>query len=133
MQLGDLVPADVAMPTGAANVNVVGLTADSRAVAPGFLFAALAGTATDGARFVADAVRRGAVAILAGSDADIASSAGVPVLRAADPRRAPCISAETEISAPVSDEISEISVEISAEISVRSRLRTWLKIRLRFR
>ena len=35
---------------------ITGLTSDSREVKPGFLFAALAGTRTDGARFVADAV-----------------------------------------------------------------------------
>ena len=41
-----------------------GLAADSREVRPGFLFAALPGTKTDGARFIADAVKRGAVAVL---------------------------------------------------------------------
>jgi len=41
-----------------------GLTADSRDVKPGFLFAALAGTRVDGGRFVDDAVARGAVAVL---------------------------------------------------------------------
>ncbi|HEY2444416.1 MAG TPA: UDP-N-acetylmuramoyl-L-alanyl-D-glutamate--2,6-diaminopimelate ligase [Rhizomicrobium sp.] len=41
-----------------------GLASDSRAVGPGYLFAALPGTRTDGADFVADAIRRGAVAIL---------------------------------------------------------------------
>ncbi len=42
-----------------------GLTSDSRKVRPGFLFAALAGSKADGARFVADAVSRGAAAVLA--------------------------------------------------------------------
>ena len=41
---------------------LAGLTLDSRKVQPGYLFAALAGTRQDGAAFVADAVRRGAVA-----------------------------------------------------------------------
>ena len=45
--------------------NFKGLASDSRKVQPGFLFAALAGSKTDGARFVADAVARGAVAVLA--------------------------------------------------------------------
>ena len=45
--------------------DFTGLASDSRKVQPGFLFAALAGSTTDGARFVADAVARGAVAILA--------------------------------------------------------------------
>ena len=41
-----------------------GLTSDSRKVKPGYLFAALSGTRTDGARFVKDAVARGATAVL---------------------------------------------------------------------
>jgi UDP-N-acetylmuramoyl-L-alanyl-D-glutamate--2,6-diaminopimelate ligase len=41
-----------------------GLSSDSRKVKPGYLFAALTGTKTDGARFVKDAVARGAVAVL---------------------------------------------------------------------
>lgn len=45
--------------------GVLGITADSRAVQPGFLFAALPGVRHDGSRFIAEAVARGAVAILA--------------------------------------------------------------------
>jgi UDP-N-acetylmuramoyl-L-alanyl-D-glutamate--2,6-diaminopimelate ligase len=44
--------------------EIRGLTADSRDVKPGFLFAALPGTRADGRRFVNDAVARGAVAVL---------------------------------------------------------------------
>jgi UDP-N-acetylmuramoyl-L-alanyl-D-glutamate--2,6-diaminopimelate ligase len=44
--------------------EIVGLTADSRTVQPGFLFAALPGTRQDGRSFAADAIARGAVAIL---------------------------------------------------------------------
>ena len=36
---------------------------------PGYLFAALSGSKTDGARFVADAVARGATAVLARPEA----------------------------------------------------------------
>ena len=61
MLLRDLVTADVTLPEGAGAIEIKGITADSRAVAPGFLFAALPGSKTDGARFVADAVARGAV------------------------------------------------------------------------
>ena len=42
------------------DVEISGLTADSRAVAPGYLFAALPGARLDGARFIADAAARGA-------------------------------------------------------------------------
>ncbi len=44
--------------------SFTGITSDSRKVKPGYLFAALAGANTDGARFVKDAVARGAVAVL---------------------------------------------------------------------
>lgn len=41
-----------------------GLASDSRKVKPGYLFAALPGTNTDGAGFIADAAHRGAAAVL---------------------------------------------------------------------
>ena len=50
--------------TPSGNPDIRGLTADSRQVRPGFLFAALPGTREDGRRFVEDAVARGAVAVL---------------------------------------------------------------------
>ena len=55
-------PADA---VGSLSVEVTGVGCDSRTVRPGDLFVALAGTATHGARFVADAVGRGAVAVVA--------------------------------------------------------------------
>jgi UDP-N-acetylmuramoyl-L-alanyl-D-glutamate--2,6-diaminopimelate ligase len=67
--------------------DFTGLTSDSRKVAPGFLFAALAGTNTDGARFVADAAARGATAILARPElADEAKALGVPFIADENPR-----------------------------------------------
>ena len=56
-----------------ADPDIAGISADSRAVAPGFLFAALGGARVDGARFIADAARSGAVAALVGDDAQIPS------------------------------------------------------------
>ena len=47
-----------------AGLKLTGLASDSRKVKPGYLFAALAGTKTDGARFVKDAVARGAIAVM---------------------------------------------------------------------
>lgn len=67
---------------------LAGLTLDSRKVQPGYLFAALPGTRQDGAAFVADAVRRGAVAILAAPDAVLPSlDPGIVVVRDLNPRR----------------------------------------------
>ena len=49
---------------GPADIEIAGLSADSRTVQAGFLFAALPGTKQDGRCFAAGAVARGAVAIL---------------------------------------------------------------------
>ena len=72
--------------TGAQDSEVTGLTADSRTVEPGFLFAALAGSRADGLDHVGEAVRRGAVAVLAAPDPRLAGLA-VPRLLDAVPRR----------------------------------------------
>jgi UDP-N-acetylmuramoyl-L-alanyl-D-glutamate--2,6-diaminopimelate ligase len=45
--------------------DFAGLASDSREVKPGYLFAALSGTRANGAAFLSDAVKRGAVAVLA--------------------------------------------------------------------
>lgn len=72
-------------------VQITGLTADSRSVEPGYLFAALSGSRTDGARFARDAAQSGAAVVLAGPDAVI--DVEIPVIRVADPRRALALAA----------------------------------------
>jgi UDP-N-acetylmuramoyl-L-alanyl-D-glutamate--2,6-diaminopimelate ligase len=47
------------------NVTFTGLASDSREVKPGDLFAAISGVREDGARYIEDAVKRGAAAVLA--------------------------------------------------------------------
>ena len=86
MHLRDLTRGIVA-ESGSRDPEILGITADSRKVGPGFVFAALAGAKADGARFVGDAITKGAVAILAGADVDV-GDVTVPVLRAAEPRQA---------------------------------------------
>jgi UDP-N-acetylmuramoyl-L-alanyl-D-glutamate--2,6-diaminopimelate ligase len=85
--LRHLLGPEIAGPASAGDVIVSGITADSRKSGPGFLFAAMPGTRVDGAAFAAEAVSRGAVAVLAGTTAEV-PELGAPVLRAADPRRA---------------------------------------------
>jgi UDP-N-acetylmuramoyl-L-alanyl-D-glutamate--2,6-diaminopimelate ligase len=70
----------------AGDPDITGLTADSRAVKPGYLFAALAGSRTDGSRFIADAVARGAGAILT-ADATHCAGLSVAVVTDPNPRR----------------------------------------------
>lgn len=65
MRLSELIGAG-AVPLPASTIaEIAGLASDSRNVKPGFLFAALPGTRTDGRDFIPDAVARGAAAILA--------------------------------------------------------------------
>lgn len=69
-------------------IDLEGVTADSRAVEQGFLFAALPGTAVDGRRFIGDAIKRGATAILAPPGTDLpADQAGIVLVTDDDPRR----------------------------------------------
>lgn len=86
MRLGSLI-SEHATLIGDAAVEVRRLALDSRAVEPGDLFAALPGTRTDGAGYVASAVERGAVAVLGGEELRRAPPP-VPLAWAADPRRA---------------------------------------------
>jgi UDP-N-acetylmuramoyl-L-alanyl-D-glutamate--2,6-diaminopimelate ligase len=86
MTLGELLGREAKLPAGLDGVPISGLAADSREVKPGYLFAALPGVKTDGARFIADAVTRGAAAILVTPGARPASSA-VAVIEDSDPRR----------------------------------------------
>jgi UDP-N-acetylmuramoyl-L-alanyl-D-glutamate--2,6-diaminopimelate ligase len=70
-----------------AGLGLTGLASDSRKVKPGYLFAALAGTKTDGARFVKDAVARGAVAVMGPpSLADDVAALGVRFIPEENPR-----------------------------------------------
>ncbi len=50
--------------TGNATTEISSLAYDSRQVAPGGLFFALPGTRTDGSRYIDEAVRKGAVAVV---------------------------------------------------------------------
>ena len=87
MRLADLVDAArLADPADGAR-EVAGLTADSRDVKPGFVFAALPGTRTDGARFIPDALARGAVAVIARPEARHMVPPGMAFLADDEPRR----------------------------------------------
>lgn len=81
MKLAELVSPNAA-PPGHEAVEVAGLTLDSRAVRPGFLFAALKGLTVDGRDFVPQALANGATAIL--TDRPLAD-APVPVVLHDDP------------------------------------------------
>jgi UDP-N-acetylmuramoyl-L-alanyl-D-glutamate--2,6-diaminopimelate ligase len=72
----------------AAEIEIKGLSADSRRVEPGYLFAALPGARADGRAYIIDALKRGASAILAPLDTELPPEIGrTPVLFDDNPRR----------------------------------------------
>src|SRR5450631_1989336 len=91
MKLRDLFSDDATIDPQAEAVVVTGLAVDSRAVKPGDLFFALAGSKTDGARFIESAIASGAVA-LAG-DHPPQGASRVPFVATPNPRRALALAA----------------------------------------
>ncbi len=84
------VPADATIAgfdASAAGREIVGLSADSRRIGPGFAFFASPGNKTDGLSFVAEAVANGATAIIA-EHLPEAAFPGIASIKVADARRA---------------------------------------------
>jgi UDP-N-acetylmuramoyl-L-alanyl-D-glutamate--2,6-diaminopimelate ligase len=79
MRLSDLVKRDMSF-----DPQIEGVTADSRKVRPGWLFAALPGAKVDGRSFAPRAVEQGAVAVLSGREIE---GLMAPTVIASDPRR----------------------------------------------
>lgn len=67
-------------PSEAASVDVNGITADSRKVEPGFVFAALKGVAADGRDYIPQAIEKGAAAILGNGLPQDLSVAGIDIV-----------------------------------------------------
>jgi UDP-N-acetylmuramoyl-L-alanyl-D-glutamate--2,6-diaminopimelate ligase len=88
MKLREILPADAEIDTRFADVDVGGVTADSRAVRRGDAFVAIAGGKADGLRFIAPALAAGAAAIVAERRPDVPPAEGTPFARVANARRA---------------------------------------------
>ncbi|NVN03181.1 MULTISPECIES: UDP-N-acetylmuramoyl-L-alanyl-D-glutamate--2,6-diaminopimelate ligase [Asaia] len=78
--------AGLTAPAAAIDPDISGITADSRAVRPGMIFAALPGVAQDGARFIPQAVAQGAAALLLPSAASFPADLSIPCIQTASPR-----------------------------------------------
>lgn len=84
MSLSELTRGFADIPSALANISILDLVLDSRQVTEGSGFIAVQGTQTDGQRFIADALDRGASLVLAESpDAKISDSRviGMPGLK----------------------------------------------------
>src|SRR3984893_18331133 len=91
MRLRDLFSDDATIDPQAEAVVVTGLAVDSRAVKSGDLFFALAGSKTDGARFIDAAIESGAVAVA--GDHPPSGERRVPFVMTPNPRRALALAA----------------------------------------
>ena len=81
---------DDGVPAEAGALDVAGLAADSRRVKPGYVFAALAGSAAHGREFIAQGLSNGAIAVLSGDDVHDVSA---PHIVVGNPRRALALAA----------------------------------------
>ncbi|ANA14264.1 UDP-N-acetylmuramoyl-L-alanyl-D-glutamate--2,6-diaminopimelate ligase [Acetobacter oryzifermentans] len=81
--------AAVGLPALPGNPEISSITADSRQVKPGTLFAALPGVKADGRAFIATAVQNGAAAVLAPADTQWPTDVpACPLVLASNPRHA---------------------------------------------
>jgi UDP-N-acetylmuramoyl-L-alanyl-D-glutamate--2,6-diaminopimelate ligase len=88
MKLREIAPADAKFEARHAEIEIGGVTADSRKVKRGDAFVAIAGGKTDGLRFVDAAIAAGAAAIIAEHAASTPPPARIAVMRVANARRA---------------------------------------------
>jgi UDP-N-acetylmuramoyl-L-alanyl-D-glutamate--2,6-diaminopimelate ligase len=91
MKLRDLVTDEAVFDPRFAGLAVGGVSADSRTVKPGDLFAAVPGTRADGADFVTAAIAAGAVAVV--SEGALALPDGIAGIRVPDVRHALALAA----------------------------------------
>jgi UDP-N-acetylmuramoyl-L-alanyl-D-glutamate--2,6-diaminopimelate ligase len=85
MKLSDLIGPECRLTQG--DADIAGISADSRQIKAGFLFAAMAGVNVDGSQFIKAAVENGAAAVLVDQHTDVADI-GLPTVLADDPRLA---------------------------------------------
>jgi UDP-N-acetylmuramoyl-L-alanyl-D-glutamate--2,6-diaminopimelate ligase len=81
--LATLLGSSTGIPPNIGKISISGLTADSREVKPGYLFAAMPGTKVDGSVYAGQAAEKGAIAILTQTPL----TANVPVIEVSNVRQ----------------------------------------------
>ncbi|MGH1349271.1 MAG: Mur ligase domain-containing protein, partial [Methyloligellaceae bacterium] len=87
MKLHRLAGPEIELGERQAELDITGLTADSREVRPGYLFAALPGSVMDGTKFIPSALEKGASAILMADDREVVIPDGIAVIKVSNPRK----------------------------------------------
>ena len=87
---------------GDAATPILDVTEDSRAVRPGSLFVAVAGTSDDGHRYIRDAVARGAAAVALSVERPADAPLDIPSILVPSPRRALALFAQRLYGEPAS-------------------------------
>ncbi len=88
MKLREILPADAEIEGRAADLDVSGVSADSRAIKSGDVFVAIEGGKTDGLTFVEAAIAAGAAAIVAQKRPEVPLPQQVAFVRVGNARRA---------------------------------------------
>jgi UDP-N-acetylmuramoyl-L-alanyl-D-glutamate--2,6-diaminopimelate ligase len=86
VRVTQLIAKDGVLTTPGLDPEIAGITADSRAAQPGYLFAALPGTKADGTRFIGSAIEHGVVAVLSVKTPSLPP--GIAGVQSDNPRRA---------------------------------------------
>lgn len=79
---------DAGLAVPATGLDITAIDFDSRSVVPGSLFVAVPGLRADGHRFIEDAIRHGAVAVVAEHQPEAHIDASIPLLTVGDARLA---------------------------------------------
>jgi len=93
MKLAELLTDDAVCDARFAALEIRGISADSRTIEPGDLFVAVAGAKDDGLRFVGQALKSGAAAVMAERAAPQPLPDGVAFVRVGNARRALALAA----------------------------------------
>jgi UDP-N-acetylmuramoyl-L-alanyl-D-glutamate--2,6-diaminopimelate ligase len=88
MKIREILPADAEIEASIADLDISGVSADSRAIKRGDVFVAIEGGKTDGLKFVDAAIAAGATAILAQSRPEVPLQRQVAFVRVGNARRA---------------------------------------------
>lgn len=94
--LSDLIGSDIdhrRLPQGWEQIDIAGITADSRAVKKGYIFVAIPGVKQDGRDYIADAIQHGAAAILTSELPEGMAAPRIPVLHSRNPRHSVAVTA----------------------------------------